>query len=222
MVGDPRPAMQREGHGDPMSSETGRLRRFYDNAASGYDQWMQFYDRVILGDGRRRVCSRARGATLELAIGTGRNLAFYPQDVHLKGIDLSPSMLDIAGRRAEASGRHVDLRQGDAQALEFPDESFDTVVSTLFFGSVPDATRAAAEAWRVLRPDGQLLLLENAPSPIAPVRWTERMIEPFLVSITGDRIMREPLDFLGPAGFTVVRCDRRRWGFVEEVVASKG
>ncbi len=208
--------------GNPTTLETAHLRRFYDETASGYDHWMQFYDRAILREGRRRLCSRARGQTLELAIGTGRNLPFYPRGVQLTGIDLSVAMLAIARQRAQAAGIKVDLRQGDAQALEFPDESFETVVSTLFFGSVPDGRRAASEIWRVLKPEGQLLLLENARSPHAPVRLVQHLIEPVLVSFTGDHLLREPVDFLESAGFTIVRFDHYRWGLVEEVVARKG
>jgi ubiquinone/menaquinone biosynthesis C-methylase UbiE len=67
------------------------------------------------------VCSQASGEVLEVAIGTGRNLPFYPKGVRLTGINFSPTMLDIARRRAADLGREVDLREGDAQALEFPD-----------------------------------------------------------------------------------------------------
>lgn len=63
-------------------------------------------------------------------------------------------MLAIGRRRAEQLGRSADLRLGDAQALEFPDESFDTVVCTLSLCTIPDPRRAVAEARRVLRPGG--------------------------------------------------------------------
>ncbi len=56
---------------DAVARETERLRRYYDQSAADYDRWMRVYDRWLLGDGRRRVCSRAHGRTLELAIGTG-------------------------------------------------------------------------------------------------------------------------------------------------------
>lgn len=96
--------------------ETERLRRFYEKFARDYDRWMQFYDHLMLGDGRKRICSSARGETLELAIGTGLNLAFYPNDVQLTGIDLSPAMLANADRRAHELGLQVELRLGDARS----------------------------------------------------------------------------------------------------------
>jgi SAM-dependent methyltransferase len=75
---------------------TRRQRRFYDEYASAYDRWMRFYDHIMLGDARRRVCSRASGRTLELAVGAGLNLPNYPQGVRLTGVDLSPAVLAVA------------------------------------------------------------------------------------------------------------------------------
>ena len=60
------------------SRQTERLRRFYDEYAGDYDRWMRFYDSIMLGGARRKVCSRASGRTLELAIGTGLNLSYLP------------------------------------------------------------------------------------------------------------------------------------------------
>ncbi len=198
--------------------ETERVRDFYERAARDYDRWMRGFDHLLLGDGRARLCPRATGRTLEVAIGTGRNLPFYPRDVELTGIDLSPAMLAVARRSAE--GRSVDLRIGDAASLEFPNEAFDTVVFTLCLCTIPDERRALAEAHRVLRPGGRLLLLEHVRSPIAPVRWVQRLLDP-LFRLASDHILRDPLDHLASLGFEIEECHRYRWGIVEEVVARK-
>jgi ubiquinone/menaquinone biosynthesis C-methylase UbiE len=108
------------------------------------------------------ICARAKGRTLELAIGTGLNPPYFPMEVDLVGIDLSAEMLAIAGRRARQLGVHVDLKVDDAQALDLPDSSFDTVGHALL-STVPDPPRASAEAWRVLKRGGQLLLLRSRP-----------------------------------------------------------
>ena len=156
------------------------LRRFYDRSAKGYDRWMRYYDGLLLGDRRRTICSVARGRTLELGVGTGLNFASYPRDVQLVGVDLSAEMLAIAGRRARDLGMDVHLRVGDAQALDLPDSSFDTVVATLVLSAVPDARRATAEAWRVLKPDGRFLILDHVRSPVAVVRWAEQLLDPLV------------------------------------------
>jgi ubiquinone/menaquinone biosynthesis C-methylase UbiE len=200
--------------------ETARVRAFFDRSAASYDGWMRPFDRLLLGGGRARVCRRARGRTLELAVGTGLNLPFYRPDVALTGVDVNPAMLAIARRRSAALGRAADLREGDAQALPFPDGAFATAVATLALCTIPDERRALAEAHRVLRPDGRLLLLEHVRSPVAPIRWAERLLDP-LARRAGDHLLRDPLDHLAAVGFDVERCARSRWGLVAEIVARK-
>jgi ubiquinone/menaquinone biosynthesis C-methylase UbiE len=128
--------------------ETERVRAIFDKSAASYDGWMRPFDRLLLDGGRSRVYGRARGRTLEIAVGTGLNLPFYPPDVEVTGVDVSPGMLAVARWQADALGRAVELRIADAHALDFPDESFDTVVVTLPLCSIPDERRALAEAHR--------------------------------------------------------------------------
>src|SRR5260370_42486487 len=109
-----------------MPSETDRVRRIYDDGASRYDRMIGFSEKLFFGDGRRWVCAQAHGNVLEIAVGTGRNLPYYPLDVRLTGVELSPAMLAVARRRAEELGRPADLRVDDAQALDFSEASFDT------------------------------------------------------------------------------------------------
>ena len=88
---------------------TERVRRLWDKRAARYDRGARLAERLLLGDGRAWLCSQARGEVLEVAIGTGRNLPYYPADVRLTGLDLSPAMLEVARRRAAELGRAVDL-----------------------------------------------------------------------------------------------------------------
>jgi ubiquinone/menaquinone biosynthesis C-methylase UbiE len=204
------------------SRQTERLRRFYDEYAGDYDRWMRFYDSIMLGGARRKVCSRASGRTLELAIGTGLNLPFYPSGVRLTGVDLSPAMLAVAKQRSRKLGIDAELLLGNAHALDFPNDRFDTVVSTLFFSSVQNPRQAAAEVRRVLKPGGRLLLLDHVRSPIRTARFAERLLDPPLRRFAGCNLLRDPLDYLGAVGFVIERCDRSRWGIVLDVVARKG
>lgn len=185
-----------------------RLRRFYNRSAADYDTWMRHYDRTLLGDGRQRVCARARGHTLEVGVGAGLNLAYYPRDVTLTAFDLTPGMLEIAAQRARRLGREVTFQRCDAHALPFPDNHFDTVVATLLLSTISDCRRATAEAWRVLQPGGQLLLLDHVRGPVAPVRWAERLLDPLLARCASVHLLRNPLDYLGAAGFIVEHCAR--------------
>src|SRR5215510_14014648 len=114
--------MQSFPHADTVSTEaTERQRRVWDRRSSRYDRSMGLMEKLLFGDGRAWVCSQAAGEVLEVAVGTGRNLEFYPSGVRLTGIELSAEMLAVARRRAAELGRKVEFLQSDAQALTFPD-----------------------------------------------------------------------------------------------------
>lgn len=204
-----------------LDTETKRVRQIMDELAPGYDRQIRFPEKILLGDGRRWVCARARGDVLEIAVGTGRNLPFYPAGVTLTGIELSAAMLDLARARARQLGREVDLHTGDAQALPFPDQSFDTVVCTLALCTIPDEYKTIHEVRRVLRSGGQFLYLEHVRSPLLVVRAVQRALDGLAVRREGDHLLREPLEPLGAAGFEVLTVERSRLGLVERGVARK-
>jgi ubiquinone/menaquinone biosynthesis C-methylase UbiE len=126
---------------------------------------MDWGDRILFGGGRGWLGAQASGEVLEIGVGTGRNLRFFPPSVRLTEIDISPRMLDRAKHRAAASRLTVDLRVVDAQALKFADGSFDTVLFGIALWSIPDDRQAIAEARRVLRQGGRVVLLEHFRSP---------------------------------------------------------
>lgn len=204
---------------DHLSAD--RRRRYWDSSAAHYDRQMQFAERRLLGSSRAWVCSQAAGRTLEVAVGTGLNLPFYPPGVGLTGIDLSPGMLAVARRRADELGRGIELREADALALPFPDASFDTVVCTYGLCAVPDDGRAVAEAVRVLRPGGLLLLADHIEGAAWPVRAIQWLIEVVSVPLQGEHALRRPLRHVEAAGLEVLRRDRFRLGIVERLAARK-
>jgi SAM-dependent methyltransferase len=189
--------------------------------APSYDSQLEKIERFMFQDGRAWVCSRAHGRVLEVGIGTGRNIALYAADVDLVGVDLSPAMLDLSRQRAATLGRAVDLRVADAERLDFPNASFDTVVSTLVLCTIPDPARAVAEVRRVLRPGGRFVLLDHVRSPTLAVRLVQHILDPLLVRFEGDHLLREPTLLLTAAGFAIEELERRRWGIVERVSARR-
>jgi ubiquinone/menaquinone biosynthesis C-methylase UbiE len=204
-----------------VANETERVRGIYEEVADRYDRLIGLPERLLFKGGRQWVCSQARGEVLEIAVGTGRNLPYYPLDVRLTGIELSRAMVEGARRRAGELNMEADLRVGDAQSLSFAAETFDTVVFALSLCTIPDDRRAVAEAARVLRPGGQLLLLEHVRSPNAAVRAAQRLLDPLTVRFQADHLLREPLDHLQEAGFELVNLERWKQGLVERVVAYK-
>jgi ubiquinone/menaquinone biosynthesis C-methylase UbiE len=200
-------------------AETERVRRYYEQIADRYDEYVGYFEKLLVNDDRHWVCAQASGDVLEIGVGTGRNLPFYPPDVRLTGVDLTPAMLAIARRRATDLGRDVELRVGDAQALDLPDGQFNTVVATLTLCSIPDDRRAVAEVRRVLRPGGRFLLFEHVRSPLLPVRTIQRVLDPLCVRFSSDHLLREPLDHLRAEGFVVEHMERSKWGIIERVAA---
>jgi ubiquinone/menaquinone biosynthesis C-methylase UbiE len=141
---------------------------------------------------------------LEIGVGTGKNIPYYPDGVHVTAIDLSPGMLKRARRVAHRhSKKRVTLLEMDAQALDLPDDTFDDIVATFVFCSVPDPVQGLCEALRVTRPGGHLHLLEHMrarPHRLArimdaldgPVHW-----------LTGVHIARETVQNVRYAGWVL-------------------
>jgi ubiquinone/menaquinone biosynthesis C-methylase UbiE len=205
----------------PTQTKADRLRRYWDKQAPKYDKQVAFFERVWFGDGRQWVCSQATGDVLEVAIGTGRNLSFYPQGIRLTGIDFSPAMLEVARRQADQLGRQVDLRLGDAEALDLPDATFDTVVCTLSLCAIADERRAIAEMKRVLRPGGRLLLLDHVAAAPRWLRALQWLLEVATRRATGEHQRRRPLLQVQAEGFEIERRERSKLGTVERLVARK-
>lgn len=198
-----------------------RFRRYWDKEAASYDKSMQFFERLLSPDSRKWVCAQATGDTLEVAVGTGLNLPFYPADVQLTGVDFSPPMLSLARRRAEQLGRVVDLREANAHALPFPDASFDTVVCTYGLCAIPDESRAVSEMKRVLRPGGLLLLVDHIAGGAWPTRAVQHLLEVVTVPLQGEHFLRRPLHQVRAEGLSVERCERFKLGVIERLAARR-
>jgi ubiquinone/menaquinone biosynthesis C-methylase UbiE len=204
-----------------LSSRDERLRRRWDRQASAYDRQMTFADQRFFADTRHWVCSQATGDVLEVAVGTGLNLAHYPDGVRLTGVEWSPGMLAVARRRATDLGRPVDLRQGDAQVLDFAAGTFDTVVCTFSLCAIPDDRRALTEMARVLRPGGLLLLADHVEAAAWPVRAAQRLVDLVSVPLHGEHWRRRPFRQVRAMGFAIERHERFRLGIIERLTARK-
>ena len=207
------------GPSSPGLQETERVRRLYDAMAPRYDRVIAVAERLLFDDGRRWACSQASGHVLEVAIGTGRNLPYYPPGVSVTGIDLSPGMLREAESRAAQHETAVELQVGDAQHLPYPDDTFDTVLATLTLCSIPDDRAAVAEMARVLRPGGLLILLDHIASPNRLVRAAQQVLDPLAVRLHGDHLLRDPAAAVVDNHLRITEYSLRRCGIVLRLTA---
>ena len=185
------------------------------------DLGMRAADRLGLRHARSRVVGGARGDILEIGIGTGPNLGIYGAGTVVHGIDTSAPALSLAARRAGRVARRVTLVEGDAAALPFPDESFDTVVATFVLCSVGDVGRSLREARRVLRPGGTIRLLEHARARHRAVGALQERSAPAWARVSGGcRLDHDVLRAVREAGLVVIEERHRAGGLLVEIVAA--
>ncbi|KMS91985.1 class I SAM-dependent methyltransferase [Prauserella rugosa] len=203
-----------------MTSDNARWQRYWDKHSGDYDRQMALWERRLFADSRAWAASRARGEVVEVAVGTGLNLPWYPHGTRLTGVDISAGMLERARTRAAELGTAVELRQAGADDLPFADASFDTAVCTFGLCAIPDEDAALGEMARVLRPGGRLVLVDHVAATSRFVRLAQRLLEAVTVRQAGEHFLRRPYERLGGHGFEVV--EHERFGFagvVERLVA---
>ncbi|MDX1804841.1 MAG: methyltransferase domain-containing protein [Alcanivorax sp.] len=163
---------------------------------------------------RQQLIAQASGRVLELGVGNGANLAFYgPQATEIHGIEPAAALLTRARQSADQcpSPQRFQLLAGDAQCLPYPDQSFDTVIACLVFCTIPDPQRAAAEAFRVLKPGGQLLTLEHVRSKRRWVQRVQHTLDPAWKHLAcGCHLTRDTADIFARAGFVSDNSQHRR------------
>jgi ubiquinone/menaquinone biosynthesis C-methylase UbiE len=198
-----------------------RLRRYWDKQADGFDRQMAPFDRYFAPDTRDWICGRAAGDVLEVAVGTGLNLAHYPAGVRLSGLEWSAAMLAKAQKKAATLGLDADLRQGDAEALPYADERFDSVVCTFSLCAIPDDRKAVAEMVRVLRPGGLLLLADHVVSTNWAIRAIQGLAEVITSRTAGEHWRRRPIRHVKALELSIVEHDRFKAGVIERLAAEK-
>lgn len=181
-----------------------------------YDAMMAVMEHTGLKRWRAWLVGGARGRTLEVGCGTGRNLPLFPKDVTLFAVEPAHDTL------AKAKARHPEamLVRASAEALPFRPGVFDTVVSSLVFCSVPDAQQGLAEVKRVLAPKGQLRMMEHVRSDGAVYGRVQDAIQPAWTLVSGGcHPNRRTEAAVEAAGFTIEADGRRSDGTMRRFVA---
>jgi ubiquinone/menaquinone biosynthesis C-methylase UbiE len=181
-----------------------------------YDASMVVIEWTGLSRWRRWLAQGVRGATLEVGCGTGRNLPLYAVRSRVVALELDRRLLHAARRRAS----HIPLVVGDAEALPFRARQFDTVTSSLVFCSVRDPAAGLREVRRVLRPGGELRMLEHVRATSHIGGALQDAIQPAWTWITGGcHPNRDTEAAVRAAGFVIVPETRRARDVMRRFVA---
>ncbi|TSC60629.1 MAG: methyltransferase type 11 [Candidatus Peregrinibacteria bacterium Greene0416_62] len=196
------------------------IRQKYNKEASSYDWRLNVLETLTgMKKIRRELLAKASGNALAVAIGTGRDLLFYPRECTVTGIDLSEEMLRIAETNASRLHLHPALMKMDAESLTFLDDSFDTVVSTLALCTFPHPEKALQEMRRVCRPDGKVLLLEHGKSSLPKLARLQGALDDQWCKRSGCHLNRKPDELVRTAGFEILSDRKSFFGILHSIVA---
>ena len=192
-----------------------------------YDAFARYYDflegifELFIWRYRRQIISLARGKVLEVGIGTGKSLRYYPSNSDITCIDASGGMLKVARKKARALNMEVTFIQGDAQRLPFGNKQFDTVVDTLGLCTYSNPIKVLREMKRVCKPQGMILLLEHGVSNQRWVRELQERGEKNHYEKLGCSLLREHEALVKKAGLKIVKVDRKLFGTVYIIIAMR-
>jgi len=204
------------------SKSTEATRKTYNRIALIYDLMESLVERSHYSKWREILWSKVEGnKILEVGVGTGKNFPYYPENFEITAIDFSERMLARAKRKAGELGIKVCLEQMDVQNLLFEDNSFDTVIGSFVFCSVPDPATGLKEVERVCKPGGKVVLLEHVLSANRVLAWLMNIVNPVVVRIMGPNINRRTVENVSKIGLVVDKVTDLAAGIFKLIEARK-
>jgi ubiquinone/menaquinone biosynthesis C-methylase UbiE len=191
--------MNKKRNESALEIKSEKIIRRYNRISGIYDTM----DRMIKERWREELLSQVSGRVLEVGVGTGANLPFYPLDIsNLTGVDFSEGMLRYAKEKAKnrAFPYPIELIEADIQELPFSDNSFDSIVSTCVFCSVPNPVEGLKELRRVCKPSGRIYMLEHMRSENRIGGLVMDILNPVTVRLWGANINRKTINNIKNSG----------------------
>jgi ubiquinone/menaquinone biosynthesis C-methylase UbiE len=170
---------------------------------------------------RKELISKASGNVLELGSGTGINFPLYNVAEKVTAIEPSPHMIVLSKLKQNLSSIPIELVQASAEHLPFTDNTFDTVVATLVFCTIPNPEKAILEMKRVCKPDGKILMFEHVKMENRFLSTLQEMLTPAWKKICdGCCLNRKTMELITANGISIEKV-RKYYGdlfvFVESV-----
>ena len=208
----------------PEEHDTVQARDRYNRIAWMYDPMESTIEGMVFRRWRKRLWANIPyGNGLEVGVGTGKNMPYYPEGAHLTAIDLSPKMLERARLRASKLKANVELLEMNAEHLGFPDNTFDWAVATFVFCSVPNPVQGLGELSRVVKPDGQIFLLEHVRVDIPPIGTLMDIANSVAVRLSGANINRNTVSNVSASGLQIETLENLGpFGLVKLIIARPG
>jgi len=200
-----------------MSGNT--TKRAYDRIAGLYDVMEYPMEFMFFAKWRKELLASVSGKVLEVGIGTGKNLRYYPPGIQLTGIDISSRMMRKAQMKAAEIGHSLDLMVMNVEDMSFSDFSFDFVVSTFVFCSVSRPLQGLREIKRVLKPNGFALFLEHVRSEKKFLGRVMDFFNPMVRSLIGPNINRRTVKNIEKSGLKIISMHNKGSELVKHVIA---
>ncbi|MDU5722716.1 MAG: methyltransferase domain-containing protein [Clostridium butyricum] len=201
-----------------MDMHSEKIRKKYNRAARFYDILETPMEMMALREWRIDLMKGLEGNILEIGVGTGKNIEYYPDDISITAIDFSEGMLQKAREKAEKYNKNVTLIQMDAQDMKFPDNTFDTIFTTCVYCSVPDPVKWLKEMRRVCKPNGKIIMIEHVRSEMWLLGAVMDILNPIVVTTYGANINRKTVENIYKSGFTDVNSNNLYGDIVKKIV----
>ncbi|MDD5577891.1 MAG: class I SAM-dependent methyltransferase [Methylobacter sp.] len=205
-----------------MKADNSRIQKQYDRLAPYFDGMEAVLEGLVFKPWRQKLWNKVEGFhMLEVGVGTGKNFDYYPEKARITAVDFSKKMLQQAAHKRGRKNISVDLELMDIQSLSFAGNSFDTVIGSFVFCSVPAPLKGLKELYRVCKPGGQILLLEHVVSSRPVLARAMNLINPAVVALTGANINRMTVKNVQACAFESVRIDECSSDMIKLIEARK-
>lgn len=201
-----------------MKDKSKLIKKRYNRIAKFYDILEKPMEFFVFSNCRDDIFKNIKGKVLEVGVGTGKNIEYYPKNIEFTAIDFSSEMLKKAKFKAFELDREVNFIEMDAQYMTFDDNTFDVIIVTCVFCSVPDPIMGLKEIRRVCKPNGKVIMIEHVRSEKKILGYLMDILNPLVVKLYGANINRRTIENIKESGFSNVEVNNLSGDILKKIV----